>query len=434
MGKTLNLISPFSGKVGSVIGAVRKGSKYPQILRQYQPNVANPKTLRQQRQRYLFATVVQAMSSLYDIVNHSFENVKYGQVSLNYFQQQNLNALRGNAHMNYLFKGNTALVPNEYLVAKGSLEEMKIDWDGEGRLLRSITINEDEFVTCGAFLQAFPDFKPGDQLTVCYIIDTNETAVTVGNIRQKLYRFRYDRAITSVLMGDNLDGNFIGPLGFNQDMLDMALTTDSKFLNSITGTGVVVPGQSSETPPSWLGDGEQIVACCLIHSQQDSRGNWLRSTARMSMDTALWNLYTLESAIESYTPAIVDEDIENDRYLNNATEWMGPKSQLIDRPLDEVTGFGKVGDDAFQTLTKGGTTTFGGATGTKVSLYWKGIPEGYHMEWNNGVSINMQTASVTGKVQLYVETEAYNQLFHLVDAQGNRALTWTIAVSAGTNP
>lgn len=433
MGKTLNLITAFSGKVGSVIGAVRKNSMYPQILRQYQPSVTNPQTLKQQRQRYLFATVVQAMSSMYDIVNHSFENVRYGQDSLNYFQKENLLALRSNEHLNYLFKGNTALVPNEYLISKGSLEEMKVDWDNEGLLVRIVADDGAQGVTCGSFLEAFPDFKAGDQLTVCYIIDTNETAVTVGNIQQKLYRFRYDRCVTSVLMADNLEGNFLGPNGFNTEMIDQALTTDTGFLRVGETGRIYIPGHNSEGSPSWLARGEQIVGGCLIHSQKDSRGNWMRSTSRISFNDSLWGYYDLDSAIESYNPVEVTEDIVDYRYLNNARSATGLKETYLQRPVSEVEAFYQIGDAAMVKLVAGQSHIITAAPGTRIKYYFSGIPTGYSVVMGTPEMV-IATAGTTKPFTTIMATGETTRTFKLKDADGNSVIAWPTTLRPTEEP
>lgn len=445
MGKTLNLISPFSGKVGAVVGAVRKNSRYPQILRQYQPSVSNPKTALQYRQRLLFATISQAMSSMYDIVNHSFENVENGQKSLNYFVQQNLLSLKANEHLNYNFKGNTAVIPNELLVSKGSLQEIKVAWDNEGLVQRSVTFEAGQGVTNAAFLAAFPDFEPGDQLTACYIVNTHQTAAQAGNIRQPLFRFHYDRVVTSTLMADNPTGTLIHEDGFDLAYIDQARTTNGALLVAdLDRQRLIIPGHNDPNAPKWLGAGETIEAACLIHSKQDSRGNWERSTAYMSMNDSMWAYFDLESAVESYQMATVAEDYIDDKYLNNAIRPLtGLGYAEIDRSLDNIEMFVKVGSAAMVNQTSPYTITTINY-GQNVRAWLKGVDTKYYVLFG-------QSATGTSQIRANVNSDGttwssptlrampYEQVIALIvmneqDQEVARYLTTIPAREAPTNP
>lgn len=131
MGKTHSgILQGASGKVGGVVA--RKGRNGKTILATYQPNVKNPQTNKQMAQRIILATVGQAVSYLTPIIDHSWEGVAVGALSKEYFRKRNLAQLRSKAA--YAFnhpselgdvfmttKNVNALIPNAYIISKGSL-------------------------------------------------------------------------------------------------------------------------------------------------------------------------------------------------------------------------------------------------------------------------------------------------------------------------
>lgn len=79
------------GRVGSdvySIGKDAKGNKQ-QVVRSLAESVANPQTIAQMRGRMIMSTVMQAVSFMRVIIDHSFDNVKPGQPSVSEFIAQN---------------------------------------------------------------------------------------------------------------------------------------------------------------------------------------------------------------------------------------------------------------------------------------------------------------------------------------------------------
>lgn len=135
MAKSPFILYGAKGKVGNVVA--QKGAYGGTILREY-VKPSNPKTAKQNAQRIVFATVVQAAQKLKPLVDHAFENVPYGVRSINRFSQLNLKMLRNAAAVDfeegnkaseslgfYTTKGISALIPNRYIVSQGSLSELK---------------------------------------------------------------------------------------------------------------------------------------------------------------------------------------------------------------------------------------------------------------------------------------------------------------------
>ena len=79
------------GRVGSdvySIGKDAKGNKQ-QIVRSLAESVANPQTLSQMRGRMIMSTIMQAVSAMATIIDHSFDNVPAGQPSVSEFIARN---------------------------------------------------------------------------------------------------------------------------------------------------------------------------------------------------------------------------------------------------------------------------------------------------------------------------------------------------------
>lgn len=136
MGKGNLLQGMGRGKLGDTVFYRQNGS---QMFRVRNRMVKNPKSVGQQIQRSLMATVTKAYSQLQVICNHSFENVAYGAASQSYFVKKNLDLLRkaavaynennlsgiGEYNMPYIVAPGTVatVCPNKLLISEGSLKQ-----------------------------------------------------------------------------------------------------------------------------------------------------------------------------------------------------------------------------------------------------------------------------------------------------------------------
>lgn len=90
------------GRVGAdvySIGRDAKGAKQ-QVVRSLAETVANPQTIAQMRGRMIMSTVMQAVSELRPIIDHSFDNVPTGQPNISEFISRNYALIKAdvNAH------------------------------------------------------------------------------------------------------------------------------------------------------------------------------------------------------------------------------------------------------------------------------------------------------------------------------------------------
>lgn len=132
--KTGGTRSYIRGRVGSdvySIGKDAKGNKQ-QIVRSLAETVANPQTLAQMRGRMIMSTVMQAVSAMSPIVDHSFDNVSAGQPNISEFIRRNyaliktdvaVHASSGNAFGLNLY-GEKGIKQGAYVVSFGKAADL----------------------------------------------------------------------------------------------------------------------------------------------------------------------------------------------------------------------------------------------------------------------------------------------------------------------
>lgn len=217
MSKGSFLLHGTRGKVGNIVARRHRGNT---VLTEY-AIPKNPQTQRQMAQRIIFATVGQAAKYLKPIIDHSFEGKAVGAESVDYFRKRNLSILRQGAaidfeettspadsHVFMTTKGVSALIPNRYQIAGGSLmvpaaaecEISALPSRNELHLFpdtNRVTTDAQKNITIGALLGGLLGFtQEGQQITKCFIY-----AVT----GQYLYSFN----------GDNAPGFQIAQAGFS---------------------------------------------------------------------------------------------------------------------------------------------------------------------------------------------------------------------------
>ena len=124
MGKATGLQSQFRGKVGNVIGYLSKNraGRYEQIVKSYQPVVANPQSYAQALARVPVGPVQRVCSALLPLIQRGFEGTAYGEPSKSEFLSYNLKYFRGP----FMPKGTVAVPPGNMLITKGSLRSIAV--------------------------------------------------------------------------------------------------------------------------------------------------------------------------------------------------------------------------------------------------------------------------------------------------------------------
>lgn len=185
------------------IGKDAKGKKQ-QVVRSLAESVANPQTLTQMKGRMIMSTVMQAVSGLAVLVDHSFDNVPNGQPSISEFIRRNYalvkadvaahpaagNAFELNAYQAkgvlpgaYLVSDGQAVLPKAIPVSPMQLLQISVQDTAATRTAKSIRdafgIADGDFITVvginqdggAAFFRVSLNFGVAD-----------ETAITAANI------------------------------------------------------------------------------------------------------------------------------------------------------------------------------------------------------------------------------------------------------------
>ena len=162
------------GRVGSDVYSVGRDSlgKKQQVVRSLAETVANPQTISQMRGRMIMSTVMQAVSAMRDIIDHSFDNATGRQGNISEFIRRNYALIKADveAHPStgnsfglnqYQEKG---IKQGAYIVSNGSVPAIPaITLDGDngmltisltaatltvGGLRAALGLANDEYFTC----------------------------------------------------------------------------------------------------------------------------------------------------------------------------------------------------------------------------------------------------------------------------------------------
>lgn len=134
------------GRVGADVYSIGKDAKgkKQQVVRSLAESVANPQTLAQMRGRMIMSTVMQAVSAMSQIIDHSFDNVSVGQPNVSEFIRRNYAAIKADvsAHpaegnsFGLSMYGEKGIKQGAYIVSAGSaLPATGIVVDGAAKTL-----------------------------------------------------------------------------------------------------------------------------------------------------------------------------------------------------------------------------------------------------------------------------------------------------------
>lgn len=192
------------GRVGSdvySVGRDAKGAKQ-QVVRSLAETVANPQTVAQMRGRMIMSTVMQAVSAMRSIIDHSFDNVPAGQPSISEFISRNYTLIKADvaAHpasdntfgLNaYQEKG---IKQGAFLLSDGAAINKGLVYSSEDFAFK-IALTSGTLTVAG--LKAAIGWKEGDYHTLCQINSdgsfsfarltladglSDETAISAANV------------------------------------------------------------------------------------------------------------------------------------------------------------------------------------------------------------------------------------------------------------
>lgn len=303
MSKGNMLLGQARGKVGDLVFARAFGK---QVVRSKAQSVANPKTIGQNTQRAILATIAKDAALLTPIVDHSFANVKYGAESVRHFRKINMGILRNmllsavGVNYNLSAKGATA-VPNALKVSEGSLPAFNAAYqDDVIGFYQAGTLTALTEVSVDDFRKAYPYLQGGDQLTLVKLVKSSGSLLD-GDAS---FALSVDRVVFAPDAFDDPASLLIGDDGFINDFkLDLTKTTNPSMLSAVDGGAG--KGLGIRT------DSDNTYAAALILSRKVNNV-WQRSPQYLEL-TQFDDATDNQAAIDSYGAS---------SSLNGATEYL----------------------------------------------------------------------------------------------------------------
>lgn len=184
MAKSNSFFGLRRGSTKSLTFAVNDGM---QITKDRVTQVKNPRSKAQMAQRCLLKTISLAYSSMKSILDHSFEGVSYGALSMRHFQSINFNLVKAARFataktIGYAKYGDSTPNLGQYVIAQGSLSQpnfqeftLAVQGNGISIAVSNVTTVADFATKLGIGL--------GELITICAQIQSNKNAVAFAWVR-----------------------------------------------------------------------------------------------------------------------------------------------------------------------------------------------------------------------------------------------------------
>lgn len=317
MGKLKGAVK-FTGKLNDVVGyKVGNALNESYGVRNHQPTVSNPKSVAQAKQRMKTVAALNFYKAFAEILDHSWEGVKYGARSYSEFLKR---AMLLESGYPFQAKGSKKFVPGEFAVADGSLTPIIVSENEVNQLktsLRCLSTNDGLSNTIAVFSQNLLSqngwLEEGDQITFVLAIDLGASGIYVPQIA----RFIIDTESTAT----------------------MSTWRDSQ--------GIVLDGTSGNVIPAPWSINGNVIACAVILSRppRNVGGAWRRSPATMACIDAFKGVWMGDQrymiAEHSFTTKQASVGT-SPYYLNQGNNGDGNASNTVSRTIvnaqSEVTG------------------------------------------------------------------------------------------------
>lgn len=281
MGKSVSggTRSYLRGRVGSdvySIGRNAKGKKQ-QVVRSLAEQVSNPQTQSQMRGRMIMSTVMQAMSALKPIIDHSFDNVVGKQPNISEFIQRNYALVKADVLANPASNNKFGLVKYQ---EKGAKRGQYIISDGQAGLPAALTLN-----------------KATGVITIALTTDTK----TGAGLRAAL-GLTEDEYFT--LVGINADGEGV----YARFRIAPALADATAISSSNVATAFAIEGNA--TPTVALTSNNititlaSVATCCAVIISKKTSNGYIHNEAVLGDGTAF--VFNANAALPTYPVGSAD--------------------------------------------------------------------------------------------------------------------------------
>jgi len=296
-------------KVGNLVAYRLTGSnnKVTTAVREYQPEVSNPKTLAQANQRMRIPVAQAFYRAFRELLDHSWQGTRYRARSYNKFLQ--LAMSDKNAIIPFVSKGSVAFKPAAYLMSIGGLPAPQLVEDFSSDFIVTgyrMGVSADTITTwglaCAKLLANYPFLRRGDFLT--YVEVTYD-----GSNYLPLYKRFTINPLSTTLLSQEF-GALVVPDG----------NSDSSLAFSINANQMSVAG-----------------ACLILSRQPAGRSRtWQRSSSRMILDPSYVSRECSQDAYQSAVVSYMSEEaqVNTDWYLNGGD--VSTRSTPFTNPLGLV--------------------------------------------------------------------------------------------------
>ena len=303
MGKLRAFGTKARGSVGAVTYYVVNGQ---QIAREKATEVKNPKSSAQSTQRMKMAPAQKFSEAFSGIVNHSWQGVKYGTASRQKFMSE---AMKQNGGP-YVVKGTTTFVPGTYLIADGSLPEIKGKFIRTTEMFKSNLLTP-QFTSRAEFVNNIiannPNFESGDKLTFIAILGVRTDRAFTSPLSSTFYP-----VIKQVILRQQLED---GETDDFEQLKSDSLTDEEGYLALDLTTA---PFETSYT--------SEVTAFAIIHSRGQNESNDQRSKTRFAITERVYNTFYTDSA---YKLALAS-------YQNTSNAPLGAEWYLNNFPVGTI--------------------------------------------------------------------------------------------------
>jgi len=254
------------GRVGSDVYSIGKDAKgkKQQVVRSLAESVKNPQTKAQMFGRMIMSTVMQAVSAMRPIIDHSFDNVPAGQPNVSEFIKRNYNLIATDAKANESANNTFGLNKYQekgakmgaYVISVGSAIGIKgIVIDGANKTL---TIALSSGATMGDLKSAI-GLTADDYFTACAILANGKFAYERFHLNAELAD---DTAISADNVGSlfAVEGNVVATIALSGNNVVITLSEFSANAGIIVSRKVSTGYQHSSvtlatpTSPSWTAE------------------------------------------------------------------------------------------------------------------------------------------------------------------------------------
>lgn len=261
------------GRIGSDVYSVGKTSdgKRQQVVRSLAESVSNPRTESQMFGRMIMSTVMQTVSALKPIIDHSFDGLPTGQPNISEFIRRNYALAKADALAHPAASNKFGLVKYGEKGAKG-----------------------------GAYVISAGQVNAPETL----IQDKDVTQVSLVGTGMKVSDFRTasgigaDGYLTHVCILENGEGGFCR-IKIKDTVTDETVISAENVATLFSFEGNIVLAPTFENNKVWFsyqGEEAAIAGCAII--SRHSNGAWIHSTATMEVNSGA--SYASDVALPTY--------------------------------------------------------------------------------------------------------------------------------------